>query len=158
SRAASGCSCVGRPSRSFGQVPADGDDEKKKDGCAHDRYADQRTADRMGDDDADEKHRRDARERERGPEVANMCRSRFDGVHLKIEPGRFTRVARLFIYLTSGGVSNVWYGAGDGTVHSSVSAPSHGLAGAFSPLPITHFSTAKRKISWGAPTRNDPSE
>src|SRR5699024_5846801 len=31
------------------------------------------------------------------------------------------------VYLTSGGVSNVWNGAGDGTVHSSASAPSQGL-------------------------------
>ena len=38
-------------------------------------------------------------------------------------------------YLTCGGVSNVWNGAGEGTVHSSPSAPSHGLAGARSPLP-----------------------
>jgi hypothetical protein len=31
---------------------------------------------------------------------------------------------------TSGGCSKVWKGAGLGTVHSSPSAPSHGLVGA----------------------------
>ena len=36
-------------------------------------------------------------------------------------------------YLTIGGTSNVWKGAGLGTVHSRPSAPSHGLAGAWTP-------------------------
>src|SRR6476659_1036735 len=43
--------------------------------------------------------------------------------------------AKLVPYFTTGGVSNVWYGAGEGSVHSSVSAPSHGRAGAGAPPP-----------------------
>jgi hypothetical protein len=39
------------------------------------------------------------------------------------------------VYLTSGGVSKVWNGAGEGTVHSNPSAPSQGLAGAGVPFP-----------------------
>ena len=35
--------------------------------------------------------------------------------------------------MTTGGVSNVWYGAGDGSVHSSVVPPSQGFAGAGAP-------------------------
>src|SRR6185369_16746622 len=41
------------------------------------------------------------------------------------------------VYLTTGGVSNEWYGAGVGRcVHSRESAPSQTLSGAFSPLRI----------------------
>ena len=44
-----------------------------------------------------------------------------------------------FYLLTVGGVSNVWKGAGEGTVHSNPpSFASHGLALAFSP-PFIHF-------------------
>src|SRR5690348_2755581 len=44
-------------------------------------------------------------------------------------------------HFRTGGVSNVWYGAGVGRcVHSSESAPSHGFWGAGAPLRM-HFST-----------------
>ena len=55
----------------------------------------------------------------------------------------------------TGGVSNVWYGAGDGSVHSSVSAPSHGRAGAGAPLRIV-FSTAYSRTSCDRPKPNAP--
>ncbi len=42
--------------------------------------------------------------------------------------------ASVELHLTSGGVSNVCQGAGDGTVHSRPSAPSQGFAGAGSPF------------------------
>src|SRR5260363_146679 len=41
-------------------------------------------------------------------------------------------VERLMLYLTTGGLSKVWKGAGLGTVHSSPPAPSHGMSGPFS--------------------------
>ncbi len=50
---------------------------------------------------------------------------------------RLRRVGMLVVITigqrTSGGVSNVWNGAGLGTVHSRPSAPSHGLSAAFGP-------------------------
>jgi len=44
-----------------------------------------------------------------------------------------------------GGFSKVWNGAGDGTSHSSPSAPSHGCCGAFSPLPRIIGTTTQKK-------------
>ena len=58
--------------------------------------------------------------------------------HGVVGHGSARRRCRAGGHLTAGGVSNVWYGTGDGSVHSSVSAPSHGRAGAFSPLPRAH--------------------
>ena len=43
-------------------------------------------------------------------------------------------------YLTAGGVSKLWYGGGEDSVHSSPSAPSHTLSVALAP-PLTHFSS-----------------
>src|SRR4029079_17879912 len=63
--------------------------------------------------------------------------------------------AKLVPYFTTGGVSNVWYGAGDGNVHSSVSAPSHGRAGAGAPLRIV-FRTATRSKNCDRPNPNAP--
>ena len=48
-------------------------------------------------------------------------------------------------YFTVGGVSKVWNGAGLGTVHSKPSAPSHGLAAAFSPPRIDGNRTKNKK-------------
>jgi hypothetical protein len=53
--------------------------------------------------------------------------------------------ARRYRYLKVGGVSNVWKGAGLGTVHSSPSAPSHGLSAAFLPPLIDGMITKNRK-------------
>ena len=54
------------------------------------------------------------------------------------------------IYSTCGGCSNVWNGAGLGTVHSRPSAPSHGLSPAFSRSPPPRYAgnaTANRKYT-----------
>ena len=60
-------------------------------------------------------------------------------------------------YFTVGGSSNVWNGAGDGTVHSRPSAPSHGLAGAASPFWNIHArSTHHRKINCDRPNQKAP--
>ena len=53
---------------------------------------------------------------------------------------------RLDIHFTSGGVVKVWYGAGDGTLHSRPSAPSHGLAGAGGPPRIVLITMNRKKI------------
>src|SRR5690606_24978372 len=58
-------------------------------------------------------------------------------------------------HLTTGGVSNVWCGAGDGTVHSSPSAPSHGLSPAGAP-PRADLITTQTKISCARPKPNAP--
>ena len=72
----------------------------------------------------------DARRRCAGSDARVACGARAAGVHQPTSGrGRAIR----------GGVSNVWYGAGDGTVHSRVSAPSHGFAGALGPMPRAHW-------------------
>ena len=48
-------------------------------------------------------------------------------------------------YFTSGGTSNVWNGAGLGTVHSKPSAPSHGFASACLPPRIDGMTTNNMK-------------
>ena len=50
----------------------------------------------------------------------------------------------------------MWYGTGEGSVHSSVVAPSHGFAGAFSPSPRMHLITAHRNTSCDRPKPNAP--
>ena len=49
----------------------------------------------------------------------------------------------------------MWYGAGDGSVHSSVSEPSHGRAGAGAPN-MMHFSTIYRNSACDNPNPNAP--
>src|SRR5471032_2297780 len=61
------------------------------------------------------------------------------------------------VHLTSGGVVKVWYGAGEGMLHSSPSAPSHGLAGAGLP-PRMHLMTMNRKKICVVPKMNAPME
>src|SRR5690606_10033729 len=58
-------------------------------------------------------------------------------------------------HLITGGVWNVWCGAGDGTVHSSPSAPSHGLSPAGAP-PRADLITTQTKISCARPKPNAP--
>src|SRR5437773_12137739 len=58
-------------------------------------------------------------------------------------------------HCTTGGVSNVWYGAGDGNVHSSVDPPSHGFAGAFS-RPRMHLTPAYGNTRVDRPKPNAP--
>ena len=61
-------------------------------------------------------------------------------------------------HLTTGGVSNEWYGAGEGRcVHSSESAPSHCLSAAFSPLERA-FRMMYRNYSCDRPKPNAPIE
>src|SRR5476651_1099738 len=62
-------------------------------------------------------------------------------------------------YFTVGGVSNVWNGAGLGTVHSRPSAPSHGLSAAFARSPPPRYvgnATANRKYTCARPKPNAP--
>src|SRR5690606_5931285 len=61
-------------------------------------------------------------------------------------------------YLTVGGVSKVWNGAGLGTVHSRPSAPSQGLSAAFSPPRIEGITTARMKYTCIRPKPNAPIE
>src|SRR3990167_890896 len=91
----------------------------------------------MPDDYADEKNERDERHDQRSPEIGRL------------------RPHRVPAHLTTGGVSKEWYGGGDGSVHSSVSAPSHGLCGAFAP-PLTHLITTHRTIPGLKPKPNPP--
>src|SRR5690606_33176289 len=64
--------------------------------------------------------------------------------------------AFLACYLTIGGSTKVWKGAGDGTVHSRPVAPSHGLAGAGSPRPFQALRVRNRKISCEKPKKKAP--
>src|SRR5690554_736711 len=59
-------------------------------------------------------------------------------------------------YLTTGGVTKVWNGAGEGTVHSRPVAPSQGLAGAGAPWPLQALTASHRKISCEKPNQNAP--
>src|SRR5690606_30538663 len=59
-------------------------------------------------------------------------------------------------YFTTGGVSKVWKGAGEGTDHSRPVAPSHGWAGAGSPILRDALMTSQRKISCDKPNQNAP--
>src|SRR5690606_38524468 len=54
-------------------------------------------------------------------------------------------------HFTTGGVSNVWCGAGEGTVHSSPSASSHTWSVAFSPAPRAALITTHTKMSCARP-------
>src|SRR5215472_19230113 len=54
-----------------------------------------------------------------------------------------------------GGVSKLWYGGGEGRVHSRPLAPSHTLAVAFSP-PRMQLMTYHRKISCDRPNMKPP--
>src|ERR1700751_5838338 len=60
-----------------------------------------------------------------------------------------------FAQRTCGGVSEGWYGAGEGRLHSSVSEPSHGRAGAGAPK-MMHFSTMYRNSACDNPKPNAP--
>src|SRR5690606_19230882 len=60
------------------------------------------------------------------------------------------------IHFTTGGVSKVWKGAGEGTDHSRPVAPSHAWAGAGSPILRAALMTSHRKISWDKPNQNAP--
>src|SRR3974390_2682322 len=91
----------------------------------------------MPEDHADEKYRRDRRKNQRGPEIGGLLRH------------------GLRAHLTTGGVSNEWYGGGDGSVHSSESAPSQGFSGGFAPPPM-HLMTTQRKINCVNPKPNAP--
>src|SRR5450830_740548 len=72
-------------------------------------------------------------------------------------PRRLARPA-LHYYFTSGGVSKVWNGAGDGTVHSRPSAPSHGLSAAFWPPRMVGSTTNSRKYTCARPKPKAPIE
>src|SRR5262245_27320791 len=75
-------------------------------------------------------------------------------------PALALQVHRTFhrCHFTTGGVSKLWYGGGLGRcVHSSVSAPSQGRSGAFSPLRIA-FTTMYRNSNCDSPKPNAPSE
>ncbi|MNW70036.1 hypothetical protein D3C74_492100 [compost metagenome] len=50
----------------------------------------------------------------------------------------------------------MWNGAGDGTVHSSPSAPSHGLSAAFSPPRYDGSTTKKKKYTCIRPKPSAP--
>src|SRR5450755_129772 len=77
---------------------------------------------------------------------------RCHGQPSEIQP--ITLVAAAFSF---GGVSKVWNGAGDGTSHSSPSAPSQGRCGATAPLPrIIGSTTAKKKYTCVMPKPNAP--
>src|SRR5258706_14572366 len=91
----------------------------------------------MPNDDTDEQSKRDGSEDQCSLEVSRL------------------HCLRLPAHLTTGGVSKLWYGGGDGSVHSSVSAPSQGLSGAFAP-PRMHLITTVRNINCDAPKPNAP--
>jgi hypothetical protein len=48
-----------------------------------------------------------------------------------------------------------WYGGGELSVHSSVSAPSHGLSAAGAPRRM-HWTTLYRNSSWLTPSMKPP--
>src|SRR6185312_13712347 len=58
----------------------------------------------------------------------------------------------------TGGSSKVWYGAGDGTVHSRPLAPSHTRSVAFFFEKNTQWISTPMKISCEAPNRKPPIE
>src|SRR6185312_13406673 len=131
------------------QVARDGEYQQDQRDDADEAHAELHAADVARDDHTGEERRRDRREDEREAHVgtaAALCA--FD----RLGAQRLGHCA----HLTTGGVSNVWYGAGDGSVHSSVVAPSHGLPGAFSPLCAMHFRTTYRKMNCDRPNQNAP--
>src|SRR5690606_13606181 len=66
------------------------------------------------------------------------------------------RCSGVMAHFTTGGSTKVWNGAGDGTDHSRPVAPSHGLAGAGSPILRDALMTSHRKISCESPNQNAP--
>ena len=82
----------------------------------------------LGDDNAAEENQRDDGQGQRG---AYACRALRYAGRVRFRHSRVHSDGRLHGYAITGGVSNVWWGTGDGSVHSNPVAPSQTLAEAF---------------------------
>src|SRR5690606_22697823 len=117
-----------------------------------------------GDDESDVDHHREQGEPHRGDARAAAPRGNLFGAHRLLRHGdrklrhqcAVPRVPRATIS-ASGGTSQLWYGAGEGSSHSRPWAPSHTRSVAFAP-PFTHCQMAIGNSSCDRPKPNAPIE